>query len=160
MNFFVWLSETGLATAIRESHSLWLYPTILTAHTIGLSLLVGFNVVIDARVLGVGRGGPLAPLAILFNIMWFGFWLNAVSGVALFIIDAPAKVENPAFLTKLGFIAAGVVLLRMQRSVFGRGEVIDHGPVSSRAKQIAILSLICWTGAITAGRLMAYFALG
>jgi hypothetical protein len=47
-----------------------------------------------------------------------------------------------------------MVLIR--RSVFGKPS-LDLGPLTGGAKALAVMSLIFWTGAITAGRLMAYF---
>jgi alkylation response protein AidB-like acyl-CoA dehydrogenase len=60
----VWLESTALSTWVRESGSLWAYPMVLTAHTVGMSLLVGANAVIDLRLLGVAPRVPLGPLAV------------------------------------------------------------------------------------------------
>ena len=51
--FLVWLQGSSVCTMIRESESVWGYPTILFMHTLGMSMLVGFVVVIDLRLLGV-----------------------------------------------------------------------------------------------------------
>ena len=78
-----WLStieQSGLATWVRESGSIWSYPTILTLHTLGLGILVGTNAILDLRLLGWGRRLPLADLDMLFKPMWAGFALNAVTG--------------------------------------------------------------------------------
>ena len=82
------LEQTGLATWVRESNSLWAYPTVLTLHTVGLGVLVGANWALDFRLLGVAPRVPLAPLRRLFPLMWFGFWINAVTGVLLLMADA------------------------------------------------------------------------
>jgi hypothetical protein len=47
------------------------------------------------------------------------------------------------------------VLYQMQKKVFA-DPALDEAPVSSTAKKLAWASLICWFGAITAGRLLAY----
>ena len=39
----------------------------------GLAFLVGANVALDARILGVGRGVPLASMLPFFRAMWLGF---------------------------------------------------------------------------------------
>jgi len=41
MEFLIWLRSTEPATAIRESESVWGYPTILFLHTFGMAILVG-----------------------------------------------------------------------------------------------------------------------
>jgi hypothetical protein len=54
MTYFVWLQHTALSTWVVQSDSVWAYPTILTAHTVGLAILVGAAAMIDLRLLGVG----------------------------------------------------------------------------------------------------------
>ena len=92
MDFLVSLEQTAFAAWVRESSSLWAYPTILILHTIGLAFLVGINAAIDLRIAGFGSGEPIAPMEKLFPVMWIGFWINAVSGLALTIADATTKV--------------------------------------------------------------------
>jgi hypothetical protein len=43
---------------VRESRSIWAYPTILTLHTVGLALLAGLSIAVDLRMLGVARRVP------------------------------------------------------------------------------------------------------
>jgi hypothetical protein len=154
MNLLASLQGSAFGVWVRESPSLWAYPTVLTAHTIGLGILVGGNVALDLAVLGVFPGLPVAPLERLYPIMWLGFWINALSGVSLFVADAVAKSHQPVFIIKMAFIAGGIgLMLRMRRTLFGAR--VDE---AASGKRLAALSLVCWAGAITAGRLMAYFA--
>ncbi len=149
MEFLARLESTGFATWVRESPSLFAYPGILFLHTVGLSLLVGTNVAIDLRLLGRSRDLPLAPMESFFRVMWIGFWINALSGTALLIADAATKLINPVFYIKLACIAFGVfTMVQIRRRVF-------HG--AARGRALAVASLVLWAGAITAGRLMAYF---
>ena len=79
---------------------------------------------LDLRLLGWGRAIPLEPLEKLFPVMWIGFWVNAISGVALFVGDATTKGTTWVFMTKLGIIVVGVLLLlALRRTVYGRGGV-------------------------------------
>lgn len=55
-------------------------------------------------------------------------------------------------LVLLALLAYG----RIRRLVFRRAASLS-GPVSAEAKVFAVLSLVFWTGATVAGRLMAYF---
>lgn len=150
MEFLVWLRNTDAATAIRESESVWGYPTVLFLHTFGMAILVGLISAIDLRILGVGRQLPLAPMKRLFPLVWIGFAINAVTGTILFAIDGPKKIVNPAFPLKLALIAVGmVILLTGQRKVFER-------PEGRSDRVLAVVSLAIWAGAVTAGRFMAY----
>jgi len=75
------IEDTGFSTWLRESESPFAFYFILLFHTFGLALLVGANVVVDLRLLGVARAIPLAPLQRLFRPMWAGFTINAVTGI-------------------------------------------------------------------------------
>jgi len=87
LQLFESLQATSFSTLLRESPSIWAYPTILTLHTLGLGVLVGANWMVDLRVLGFARAIPLGVLSRAFPIMWAGFWVNAATGVLLFIAD-------------------------------------------------------------------------
>jgi hypothetical protein len=88
--------------------------------------------------------------------MWTGFWINAVTGTVLMVADASTKLLNPVFYIKMCFVFAGVALLViMRKRIFGSPE-LGQGFLPSNAKRLAWLSLVCWLGAITAGRLLAY----
>jgi len=154
MSFLLSLENSAFGTWVRESKSLWAYPTILFLHTVGLGFLVGLNAAIDLRILGVASKAPLAPMEKFFKIMWAAFWVNALSGIALLIADATTKLANPVFYIKMGFVALAIInMAALRRRVFRRTPI----DVAGFGRALAITSLIFWGGAITAGRLMAYF---
>jgi len=149
------LESSGFSTWLRESNSIWGYPMILTLHTVGLALLVGANTVLDLRLLGFAHRLPLEELARAFRIMWIGFWLNAVTGAALFAADATTRGTSRLFISKLFLVAFGVlVIVAIRRQVFGLTP--DRPHVGATARVLAATSLAVWVAAITAGRLMAY----
>jgi len=140
--------------------SMWVlqtpYSTILFLHSIGMALVAGFSAVIDLRLLGFAPKIPVKPMEKLFPWMWWGFALNLVTGSSLLMADATTKGTNPDFWVKMVFVFTGIVILRMiQKKVFGNPQ-LDVAPLSGTAKGLAWVSLICWLGAITAGRLLAY----
>ena len=141
-----------ISTWLRESNSIWAYPTMLTLHTVGLALLVGASAALDLRVLGWGQALALADLRPLFRWMWIGFWINALSGVVLLAADATTKAAAPMFLIKLGLVAIGVVVMAVQK----REAFAPAAPVTTAAKSLALASITVWFVAIAAGRLMAY----
>ena len=157
MRFLLWLETSALGSWVRESSSLWAYPTILFAHTVGLGFLVGTNTAVDLRMLGFAERLPLAPMERFFSVMWLGFWVNALSGTLLLIADASTKLTNPVFYVKMAFVTLAVVnMVLIRRRVF-RDPALDTAPLAGPAKVLAVTSLFFWMGAITAGRLMAYF---
>lgn len=58
------------------------------------------------------------------------------------------------FISKLALVGVGVALIvALRRAVYRADPVVA---VTARAKSYAVLSLIVWTGAMAAGRFMAY----
>jgi len=155
MDLLASLESTHFASWLRESASIWGYPTVLTLHTLGMGVLVGAITVVDVRLLGAAPGIPLEPLRRLFPIMWAGFWINAISGVALFAADATTKGTTTVFLSKLVIIViAVVVLMSIKRKVYGDGRAAGKTTLTVRA--LAAASLVLWLAAIVTGRYMAY----
>jgi hypothetical protein len=156
MQFLEALEQSSFSVWVRESPSIWAFPVILLFHTIGMALCVGVSAGINMRILGLAPGLRLAPMERFFPILWFGFWVNAITGTILVVQDATAKLTNVDFYVKMVFIALALVNLRMQRARIFRDPNVDRGPLSGNARVLAITSLFFWVGAITAGRLLAY----
>ena len=149
------LEGSAFSTWLRESPSIWAYPTILTLHTVGLGVLVGANWMVDLRVLGFARAIPGSVLSRAFPMMWAGFWLNAATGALLFAGDPTTKGTTAVFMGKLVLVAVGVVLMiALKRKLHGRD--IDAGTAIPGVKALAATSLALWVAAIAAGRWMAY----
>jgi hypothetical protein len=149
--FFASIEASALATWTRESASIWAYPSILTLHTVGLAVVVGAGAVVDFRLLGVARRIPPSALRGLFPIMWWAFAVNVATGVLLFMADATTKAGQRMFYAKLVLIALALVVT----VPIWRGVAADAGD-QARLRKLAVLSLVLWTGAIVAGRLLAY----
>ena len=150
------LEATELSTWIREATTVWAFPTVISCHTVGMGLVAGISAGIDLRILGFAPKVPLLETRRFVPFLWFGFWLNAISGVGLLIAYPTKAVTNPMFYLKLGFIALALVFFRkIQQRVFANPD-LDEKPVPHDGRVLAAWSLVCWAGAITAGRLLAY----
>ncbi|HEY7335715.1 MAG TPA: hypothetical protein VH639_12585 [Bryobacteraceae bacterium] len=156
MEFLSRIEHLRFSEWVLSSPSIWAYATILTTHTIGMMIVAGVAGVIDLRLLGVSPKMAIRPLDRLFPLAWFGFWINAITGTILLMADATTKLTNPDFYVKMVFVFAGVALLVVMRKKIFKNPKLDETPLPGNAKALAWLSLICWTGAITAGRLLAY----
>lgn len=146
--FLGWLEATALSQWVVGSPSLLAFPGILCVHAIGMALAVGVSVAFNLRVLGVTSSMPLPEMRKFLPVFWTGFWLNAVSGVLLLVGYPTKALTNPVFYLKLGLIAVAMTLaVKLSRA--------DGVPYTLQ-RRMAILSLLCWGAAITAGRLLAY----
>lgn len=143
--FFIWLEDTSFSVWMRESPSLFSFPLILAAHTIGLGLLAGVDVAHDLRVLGFAPHIPRTEFDRFLPLMWIGLVVNVISGIALLIGYPTKALTNPVFYLKLSLIATAIVIVKRIR------RVPPH-----RMKRLAAVSLFCWAAAIVTGRLLAY----
>jgi hypothetical protein len=140
--FFIWL---------RESPSIWAYPTVFFVHTLGLIFTAGASIVISARLLGAAPALPISPFSRLFRPMWIGFWLTALSGIVMVGSDLEAKLGNHLFPIKMLLVVAAVAcMVTLRRRV-------EQSSVSASTRGLALASLLCWAGVVAAGRFMAYF---
>lgn len=156
-----------LSALQNSAFSTWIqttaYPIVITAHSIGLALLVGLLVVIDLRVLGFAKGAALPDLRKLMIVVWFGFWCNAISGVMLFVIDAKKDYYSWLFRSKLLLIALGLIMgARITSTVLKKTNEYASGDADAphQAKVLAVGSLLVWASAIFIGRWMAYNTYG
>src|SRR5918993_5367391 len=149
--FFSWLEATTWRAWIVESPSLFAFPGILAAHTVGLGLLVGLTIALDLRLLGVAPNIPPAAFARFLPVMRFGLWLNVVTGLALLLAYPTKAITNPVFYLKLALIAGGLLILHATLR-----RVRDSPTVSRTTKLLAVVSLVVWAAAIPSGRVRSY----
>ena len=149
------LEASSFSIWVRESPSIWAYPTILTLHTLGLGVLVGASWMVDLRLLGFASAIPTSVLSRAFPTMWAGFWLNAFTGVLLFVGD-PMRATSTVFIWKLGLVALGVVLMITLKRRLAAGTIEPARTGGGGVKVLALASLVLWVAAIATGRWMAY----
>ena len=149
-----WIEATSVGLWMRESPSVWAFPTVLTLHTTGMAILVGASWLLDLRLLGISsRSTPLAAYRWVFPAITFGLIVNLVTGVLLFIKNATTWGTAVPFGVKMLLVVVSVVLLLPIRKYVNSDEV---GEIGGNARLLAIASILAWTGAVTAGRLLAY----
>lgn len=155
-----WLQGSALGHFMRES-GVWTYAIVNLAHILGVASLFGSVLVLDLRLVGVGRRIPLAALAAAtVPVAATGFLIATVTGVGLLVTKATEYVGNPFLAIKFPAILLGlinVLAIRRSEAWQARGQR-DLSPREQR--RLAVmggLSLACWLTAIAAGRLIAYW---
>ena len=111
-----WSEANGFLIWLRESSSIWAYPTIFFLHTIGLIFTAGASIIINTRLLGALPELPVAPLARYLRPIWIGFWVTTMSGVIMLASDIQTKLGNRLFplsapLGGLAMIAGWLMLV-------------------------------------------------
>jgi uncharacterized membrane protein len=137
----------------------WTWPAVESIHFLGLTLLFGSIGAWDLRLLGVGRGVPVAAFHRLIPFAVLGFAINVVSGIG-FLMAAPDQyIYNPAFHLKMLLVAvAGLNVLVFYVTIFRR--VQDLGPAEPTplgATLSGAVSLACWMGVIVCGRMITFY---
>lgn len=153
--FFNTIEQTSLSTWIRESPSLFAFYFILLFHTVGLSMVVGTSAVLDLRLLGVASSLPLKPLKRLFNVMWTGLGINVLTGLLLLCAYPTKALTNPIFYAKLTLIALSVLAMKWISVRIFNNTSLSESDMMAKGKTMAIVSLVLWASAITAGRLLS-----
>jgi hypothetical protein len=149
------IEQSGISRWLRETQSIFGFYFFLLFHTIGMSLVVGANAVVDLRILGVASDIPLQPLKRLFAVMWTGLGINVATGLLLLTAYPTKALTNPDFYVKLSFIALAVYIMwRLDRQVFGDTSLTEAAMIA-KGKIMAKWSLVFWIGAVGAGRLLS-----
>ncbi len=152
--FFRTIEETGLSTWLRTTDSLFGFYFVLLFHTLGLSLLVGANALVDLRILGIAPDIPLKPLKRFFAVMWTGLGMNIVTGLLLVTAYPTKALTNPVFYFKLILITLGVITMRMVYVRVFEDATLSEATMMMRGKLMAKWSLAFWIAVIVAGRLL------
>lgn len=146
------MEQTPVAELLRESG--WLYAGVNAAHIFAFALLVGAIAVLDLRLLGLWRDIPVAVLARpLVAMSGVGLLLAMLTGGSLLTVQATEYVANPFLYIKFGAILVGLVNVSVLRLA---GDWTDDR-FSIRRGVAAVLSLLAWVTALTAGRFIAYW---
>ena len=154
-----WLESSALAVWLLESPSVWGNATVLTLHTTGMAVLVGASWVLDLRLLGISRNIPLSAFRWVFRAVAIGLIVNLATGVLLFAERATTWGTSIPFLIKMCLVIASAATLVPLRSHVLHSDA-DQAEVSGTARRsvrlLAIASILAWSGAVIAGRLLAY----
>ena len=157
MEVLNFLESTAVATWVRESLSLWAFPTMIALHAIGMAVLVGLNVAICLLLLSSKPRAPMASVHTFFWFIWLALAVNVVSGTLLLMANATELLVLPVFYIKILFVILSViVLLKLQQGV---ATEVNYADADLSQKRLRILSVMClstWMIALVAGRLTAY----
>lgn len=149
------LSDSAIAEALRRPGVA--YPLVNAGHIFSLALLVGSVTILDLRLLGLFRAYSLSVLGPpLSQAAAVGISAALVTGVLLFSVRPDEYVGNPAFLSKLVLVAAGVVNASMARALPHWARALADGEVPMALKLAALVSLLVWPAALIAGRWIAF----
>ncbi|MFM7283924.1 MAG: hypothetical protein ACKO2B_02610 [Betaproteobacteria bacterium] len=145
-----------IAQVMRES--LWLYPTVETLHLWGIGALFGAILLVDLRLLGLGRGLELRPLLrFAVPVTISGFVLAAVTGLLMFIAHPSEFIASTLFVLKMTLLMLlGLNAISLHLRIPNvQGNADPAAPVPLLRLQAAV-SVLGWAVVIGLGRWLAY----
>jgi uncharacterized membrane protein len=149
-----WFTAGFWGLVVNEK--VWLFPSMEVIHFIGLWVLFGVMIVVNARMLGLMRPASFPAVHRLLPWAALALTANIVTGM-LFVLSNPGMyLHSYPFAWKMGLLLlAGATLL--YQTVFegawhvGAG---DRPPV--RVKAVAASSLVLWIGVMYFGRMLPF----
>ena len=155
-DLLAFIAQSPLAHAMKSAR--YVYPVVNAAHILGLATLFGSILALDLRLLGAFRSIPVQPLArVLPRIAAGGLAAAVATGALLFTVEPHDYAANRAFLTKAALVLLGILhALYVHGSAAWRRLADAGGAIGWSVRLSALVSLMLWTAAILAGRLIAF----
>jgi hypothetical protein len=157
MKIFRMIEASTIGRNVRMSN--WLFPTVESAHIMGLVLVIGSIMWLDFRLLGLSSDKSVTKVSKdVMPYAWVGAIVSISTGVVLWTSEAAHLYINPAFRLKMLMI----VLIGVNAAFF---ELVTRRNVKEwdvntktpfGAKLAGILSICLWMGVVIAGRWIAY----
>lgn len=144
------IEQSGFGQYVRDA--VLLYPLANVAHVLAVLVFFAVVAVMDFRLLGWLGGEPAHQVVVRWRrVAIAAFAVIAASGTVLFVPEAAAVAQNPAFLTKLTLIGIGLLnVVVVTRAMRGSDTVPGIARVG------AGLSLLLWLMTAAFGRFIAY----
>ena len=156
----VWLEGSALGQLMRSS-GVWIYGVVNLIHILGVATLFGSVLAFDLRLLGLWRRVPLAALERpTLTLAAWGFALAVGSGISLISTNGTEYIGNPFLTIKFSAIGLGITnIVAVQFLPAWRTRANEpHGPRQRFALGVVgAISLVCWLGAVAAGRMIGYW---
>lgn len=143
------------AVALRGSSTLYLL--VNAAHILGIGLIIGTILALDARLLGLARHIPVTAVGpFLAAVAKLGVGLATVTGLALFSVQPANYAGNPAFLIKLLILVLAIAnAVSVDRGRAWR-TAIETNEIAAVLRWQAAASSILWIAVLIAGRWIGF----
>ena len=155
----------ALLTYLEDSAlSQWLgismlgFPTLIALHSVGMAVAVGLSLIVTLRLYRVVPGLDNWLIPRLLNLALWGFVLNLITGLALFITRGTEYISSAIFLIKMLLVLIGaMIMFRIWLQLERSGPNAVTAEVDS-VRVMSLVSTVSFIGAVIAGRLIAYLS--
>jgi hypothetical protein len=152
------LQQSGLSVWMQGS--LKALPVIESVHVMAIVTVFGTILLIDLRLLGLyDTSRPFTRVfGEVLHWTWIAFAVAVVTGILLFIPNAPRYVVNTAFGLKMASLAgAGLNMAVFEFTTLKKVALWDTRiPVPLAGRVAGALSLLLWTSVLVCGRVIGF----
>ncbi len=135
------------------------FPTLIALHSVGMAVAVGLSLMVTLHLNQVFTGFNVQLIPRILSIAVWGFILNLITGLALFVSRGPAYIDSYIFLIKMLLVVISAIILFWLRQHLRLIKLTTEVSVTDRtAKNMSLFSTATWFGAVIAGRLIAYLS--
>jgi hypothetical protein len=152
------LQKSGISQWMQGS--LKALPIIESVHVMAIVTVFGTILLIDLRLLGLYDTNR--PFTRVFRDVlhwtWIAFAVAVVTGILLFIPNAPRYVVNTAFGLKMALlVCAGFNMAIFEFTTLKKVAIWDNQiPTPTAARIAGITSLVLWTSVLVCGRVIGF----
>lgn len=152
------------ALSVWLSTSMTGAPTLIALHSVGMAVVVGLSLMITLRLYGLLDGLEARHLPRILTVAVWGFYLNLITGIGIFITRAPEYARSTTFLVKMLLVLVSAALLIWLRAHLRSARLSADDPsvadasADGVARTIAAAATTTWFAAVVAGRLIAYLS--
>ncbi|MDG2089464.1 MAG: hypothetical protein P8J68_12080 [Arenicellaceae bacterium] len=155
MNFLATLESTAFSEWVLTS--MLGFPTLIALHSVGMAIAAGLSIFVSLYLNGLLSRLAQEHLPRLLRLAMLGFFLNLVTGLALFVSRGADYITNVTFLIKMSLVLISAISLGWLRHHLM--ELLTSSVnlyEDSLSRRVSLISIATWVGAIIAGRLIAY----
>jgi len=155
-------AETSTGPTLAKSWALfvqsnsWVWPTCETVHFIGLSMLFAVVLVVDLRMLGIGkRTLSFEALYQLLPLGMLGFTLNLITGI-MFFVATPQQYTGFLFFLKMMLVVLGAVNVLYFMLLDDPWKVGEGDDASITTKLVAASAIVIWIAVLFCGHMLPF----
>jgi len=135
------------------------FPTFIALHSVGMAVVVGLSLMVALQLNQIFAGLKGQATLGLLTIAAWGFVLNLITGLALFITLGSGYISSLTFVIKMLLVIIGATILfwlrRRLKTLNLRSEILAGDVI---ARRMSLVSTASFFGAVVAGRLIAYLS--
>ena len=135
---------------------IWLFPAMEALHFIGLWILFGVTIIVNARMLGLMRAASFPAVHRLLPWAAIALATNIVTGMFFVLANPGMYLQSYPFGWKMALLVLAGATLLYQTVFEGAWHVQAGQDPPVRVKAVAVASAVLWLGVMYFGRMLPF----